>query len=1244
MRSEAHRLRAIEALAISLVLAISLCLHSIAQERLHSPVSHKESLELGIAIKKAIGAGEAHSYAITLRAGEFAHIVVEQIGIDLVLAIRGPDGEPIAEMDSTNGKYGPEPISTVAELAGTYQLEIRPFEKQPVRGLYEVKLLARRTTTAMDVFRVEAEKNYSQGVKFLQGGREEKEQASVKFTNALSSYRVIGDSEGQIAALDGLGAATQSLGNDQKAFECFQNATQLVDGLGDSLSYSYVLVDLARQYARQAKNKEAENMYRRVLSIYEKMPETEDSDLTALQLELTALLLGMKDFAAARLIATKVLTGREEKLGADDLSLLQPLDALWVVAANEKNYHVQLTIAQRAVSIAEKNAPKEVSSLGYWLYLLGLSQLSNEQLDLGLASFRRSEPFLEISFRSDPKRLASYFIQFGWALTNVGRLADAEPVFTKALSICEDRVGADEPMTARALTALGWVHWGKREFGLAEKAYERALSVSEHANGPTHVETIRAVGDLARLYISQGAVAKSGPLFQRLMAIHQQQPTLDISRQLTLLGDSYSRESDYKRARLAYEAVLGGCRKLGTAEHQCRAAALFNVGQTYVGPEEAANAERFFRQSIAEYEKVGNPSQIANSLRKFAEALQNRKKTEEAEGALKRARSIILKDSSSENLSLASVTWDLALLEMDAGRLDESLAHIHEAMEIDNKYLGKALLIGSEFERSRYVSTIGENSRYRRLLAVDPSVVSSSREALMLGAELIVQRKGLVQEVVADELSYLRRLEDPEIHAKLEELGRVRTRIANLVLTGPNHNGKEEGDSGLRLLTERSEQLQVELSRKSARFRKAIQPVTVAQMQRSIPRDAALVEYLQFLREFTSEEKNPKPDTFTMVGPGGKLETYSFPKIGPFGVGAGRYVAYVFFPNGDPQRVDLGDADDINATALEFRAAMSNLQNEAKARRLARELDEKMMRPIRKVLRGRLHVFVSPDGDLSLIPFAALRDEGGHYLAEKYQFSYVNSGRELLRLGGSTSDRDKPAIYANPTFGRESHSLSARRSADREAVKSMDFESLVATETEAVQVASLLGAQPPLTGKVATKSSLQRLHGPKVLHIATHGVFLEDLSASDFHIFDIVVLGLPSAEDDAMYRSGLVFADGILSSAEAANLDLWGTELVTLSACETGLGKVHNGEGVIGLRRAFALAGARSVLMSLWKVDDEATRDLMLTFYRAILRGESRAAALRAAQMELIKEGRQPYYWAAWLLSGDKGPLILTAN
>ena len=160
---------------------------------------------------------------------------------------------------------------------------------------------------------------------------------------------------------------------------------------------------------------------------------------------------------------------------------------------------------------------------------------------------------------------------------------------------------------------------------------------------------------------------------------------------------------------------------------------------------------------------------------------------------------------------------------------------------------------------------------------------------------------------------------------------------------------------------------------------------------------------------------------------------------------------------------------------------------------------------------------------------------------------------------------------------------------------------------------------------------------PRLLHIASHGFFLDDGDRR---------ASSPAISQNPLLRSGLALAganldeshgDGILTALEAAGLDLWGTKLVTLSACDTGVGEIHNGEGVYGLRRAFMLAGAETLVMSLWPVSDAIARDTMVAYYARLRIGMGRGDALRQAKLSVLKRPnlRHPYYWAAFIQSGD---------
>ena len=195
------------------------------------------------------------------------------------------------------------------------------------------------------------------------------------------------------------------------------------------------------------------------------------------------------------------------------------------------------------------------------------------------------------------------------------------------------------------------------------------------------------------------------------------------------------------------------------------------------------------------------------------------------------------------------------------------------------------------------------------------------------------------------------------------------------------------------------------------------------------------------------------------------------------------------------------------------------------------------------------------------------------------------------------------------------------------------------------------------TGSQATENVIKQLQAPKILHIATHGFFLQNVPQVAPTDFGTTLQGTRNAQpnirpaENPLLRAGLALAganprksgneDGILTALEAAGLNLSGTKLVVLSACKTGLGDVQNGEGVYGLRRAFAIAGAESQLMSLWAVNDYRTNQLMVNYYQRLKNNVGRSDALRQTQLKMLQkpESQHPYYWAAFIPSGDWMPM-----
>ena len=247
--------------------------------------------------------------------------------------------------------------------------------------------------------------------------------------------------------------------------------------------------------------------------------------------------------------------------------------------------------------------------------------------------------------------------------------------------------------------------------------------------------------------------------------------------------------------------------------------------------------------------------------------------------------------------------------------------------------------------------------------------------------------------------------------------------------------------------------------------------------------------------------------------------------------------------------------------------------------------------------------------------------------------------------------RNPGLVVAHPNFNRPGEVITAtqlkpdnnqnsdnkQRSID---LLSKGFQPLPETKEEANAIAPLLDAEL-LLGKAATEAAVKQVRSPKVLHIATHGFFETNPQTK---------LEQSTLRDNPLLLSGLVLAgfkkgksggeDGILSALETSTLNLLGTKLVVFSACDTGNGQVTNGEGVYSLRRALVIAGSESQIMSLWKVEDGGTKDLMKNYYQRLLDPKvkiGRSEALRQTQLEMLHgvEYQHPYYWAAFIPSGD---------
>jgi CHAT domain-containing protein len=401
-----------------------------------------------------------------------------------------------------------------------------------------------------------------------------------------------------------------------------------------------------------------------------------------------------------------------------------------------------------------------------------------------------------------------------------------------------------------------------------------------------------------------------------------------------------------------------------------------------------------------------------------------------------------------------------------------------------------------------------------------------------------------------------------------------------------------------------------------------------------------------------------------------KYEYYDYEKHYPYGQDS-MYAVIVYGSDKQVEIIGLGCSDEIDSLITAYHSVITD----ALARHLngssrqsitdyagaANDLYGRLIVPLSSVLKSTEQVFIAADGMLDLLPFETLTKDGERYLIEDYRFVYLTSGRDLLKEKADLIGRDAfvmadPDYMIDPTVlpvlatAESSTGFAFRGNAESPECLGSMFSPLPMTRKEGTSVAGLLGETGQydityLESDQAREGVLKNLEqAPDILHIATHGYFCEQAEnayMSNPLLRSGLILAGANRTIGEMNEGSNLSEDGILTSMEVSSLNLIGTDLVVLSACQTGIGDVQSGEGVFGLRRAFQHAGAKSVIMSMFAVPDESTSDLMQRFYENWLSGQSKSSALRNASLSILNERRDngssthPLFWGGFILVGD---------
>ena len=370
--------------------------------------------------------------------------------------------------------------------------------------------------------------------------------------------------------------------------------------------------------------------------------------------------------------------------------------------------------------------------------------------------------------------------------------------------------------------------------------------------------------------------------------------------------------------------------------------------------------------------------------------------------------------------------------------------------------------------------------------------------------------------------------------------------------------------------------------------------------------------------------------------------------------GKGTHYSFIIIkPSGDPILVSIDRPINWENEVLSlYRLSIDTKKNEPDLyRRLWKLVDEK--------IANYNTIYLSPDGIYNELNLNTLFNaEKNNYLIDYKNIHLITTLNDIKNIKQSTFKIPTNCVlFGNPTFDFDIANIGNNFSTSVATRNAYGFvlSELPGTKQEVNLINNTLTKNnikcTLFTEENANESNVKKIKNPDVLHIATHGFFLEDVNDEDLTAYSKFE---KEYYKNPMMRSGIFFSganktyslntsnynainefeDGTLTAYEAMNLNLDKTELVVLSACQTGLGKVKNGEGVYGLQRAFKLSGAKSIIMSLWPVSDEATRDLMIAFYDNWTKNGNLYKAFKDAQLEIKKKYPEPYYWGAFILNG----------
>ena len=970
------------------------------------------------------------------------------------------------------------------------------------------------------------------------------------------------------------------------------------------LHQASVFYNVARNHQNLARFDSAIYYFKRAIEIIRGVKGARSDEYVAAINGIAALYHDIGYFVESDIFYQEALKVQENLTGQQNNTYANILNNYALVCLEQGNFLKANRLLERSLTIKEALLGTEHPE-----YILALTNVGIAHMEA--ANYVQARPLLEMALRATIARWGEEHPSVITSYVNLSRLEmamgiypEADPLLQKAMATAEMYYGKDHPEFAKTQIEMANLYMALGNYAAAEPLLLRSKATFSNSYGVYHPEHATVIQNLAALYEALGRADTAELLYREaldidLQTLGKQHPSYAIT--LNNLAALYQNQENYIQALPLLEESLAISKNLYGKEHPRHTTTLLNLG--------------LLHQDLGEFEKARYYIEKVADIRK--------------------------RTLGTDHPNYAYSLYSQAVLYHKLGEFDRAEPIFREAIRLYTRQIRTYFPALSEKEKSAFYQRIEPVLHALRDFVID-RVVNNNQTATETKKELLADFYDLqliTKAILLNASSKIRTAifnsDDPELIERYQQWISTKETLVRLYALSKKEWEKQKGR--VKFLERKANELEKELSLRSTLF-------------------ASDIESKQFIWRDVQRQLQPEEVAIEMIRVE-KEDSLVF------------YVALGITPESDaPAIVLLPEGKRMENKNFHYYQNAIDFS-------IPDELSYALYwEPVKQLLLPRTTtVYLAPDGIYNKVSLNILQNpRSEQFLIEESTIHRLSSTRELMQQPPVTT-RDEAYLLGSPNYqldlplkspsslpSQEAISTNAGLMASLHAFTDSPFantlHTLPGTQQEVDYLEQLLRRHQWDTHKYvqneAQEEVLKQLISPRLLHIATHGYFMSDLSSEEANHAHGV--HLQNLEANPLLRSGLLFAgaektihqqqlqqpanwqreDGILTAYEAMNLNLSGTELVVLSACETGLGEIKNGEGVYGLQRAFLIAGAKSVLMSLWNVHDRSTSELMQLFYQKWLGGEDKFTALRNAQLEMMKKYKDPYHWGAFVMVG----------